>query len=56
MADKLVFILNFAPWPEAVAQLIDEQITKLAQITIKERLPQGLNSLLDARQIGSFGE
>jgi hypothetical protein len=56
MADKLVFILDAAAWPKAIAQLIDEQIAKPVNIAIQERLSQGLNSLINGRLIGGFGE
>src|SRR5262249_26088293 len=56
MADKLVFILDVAAWPKAIAQLIDEQVTKPVHIAIQERLSQGLNSLINGRLIGGFGE
>jgi len=42
--------------PKAIAQLIDEQITKLVHIAIQERLSQALDSLINGRLIGGFGE
>jgi hypothetical protein len=56
MADKLVFILDAAAWPKAIAQLIDKQITKSVHVAIQERLSQGLDSLINGRLIGSFGK
>jgi hypothetical protein len=56
MADKLVFILDRALGPKAIAQLLDEQITKPIHVSIKERLSKGLKSLFDGCLIGGFGK
>jgi hypothetical protein len=56
MAYKVVLILDAAPWPKAVTQLIDEYVTKLVYIAIQDRLLQGLNGLVDRHLIGGFGE